>query len=356
MTHIRFIEPLDVLFLRGNRLFGEPGSYGESLLPPWPSLAAGALRSMLYAGNGIILDDPEDFRLTAFHIARHNGHHAEAIYALPADLLISGIYSSPRINRLQATALANGILTSSSLPKVPLLAEKQRSKPLSGLWLTTTGWQRYLTGKTPDETDLVHSDALWKLETRVGVGLEPEKRRADDGKLFSMQAIVFKPGVGFIAASTGRVAPPENGTLRLGGDGRAAGLSAIMAPQAHPDHAAIVKARCARLILTTPGLFPDGWLLPGMSTDGHWELSGIRARVVAAAVPRAEVISGWDMMKKRPKPAQRVAPTGSVYWLTDLEADADVLGKLADHGLWTEPDQDIARRIEGFNRFALAAY
>ena len=27
----RFIEPLDVLFLRGNQLFGEPGSYGEAL-------------------------------------------------------------------------------------------------------------------------------------------------------------------------------------------------------------------------------------------------------------------------------------------------------------------------------------
>ena len=32
----RFIEPLDVLFLRGNQLFGDPGSYGECLVPPWP--------------------------------------------------------------------------------------------------------------------------------------------------------------------------------------------------------------------------------------------------------------------------------------------------------------------------------
>ncbi len=44
-----FIEPLDVLFLRGNKLFGDPGSYGESLVPPWPSIAAGALRSRLLA-------------------------------------------------------------------------------------------------------------------------------------------------------------------------------------------------------------------------------------------------------------------------------------------------------------------
>lgn len=356
MTHTRFIEPFDVLFLRGNRLFGDPGSYGESLLPPWPSVAAGALRSLLYAGNGKVLDDPEDFRLTAFHIARRNQGQTEAVYALPADLVVSGERNKPRVNRLQATALDNGILTSSALPKTPVLAERERSKPLSRYWLSEAGWKRYLAGEMPTQNELIRSEQLWNLETRVGVGLEPEKRCADDGKLFSMQAIAFESGVGFIAASAGRVAPPEAGTLRLGGDGRAAALSTVATPLSQMDHAAIAQARRARLVLTTPGLFPEGWRLPGMSTDGHWELSGIRARVVAAAVPRAEVISGWDMVKKHPKPAQRVAPTGSVYWLEDLEADAAALGKLADHGLWLETDQDTARRIEGFNRFALAAY
>ena len=29
-THL-FIEPVDALFLRGNRLFGDPGSFGEAL-------------------------------------------------------------------------------------------------------------------------------------------------------------------------------------------------------------------------------------------------------------------------------------------------------------------------------------
>ena len=49
---LRFLEPLDVLFLRGNKLFGAPGSHGESLVPPWPSVAAGALRSRMLADEG----------------------------------------------------------------------------------------------------------------------------------------------------------------------------------------------------------------------------------------------------------------------------------------------------------------
>ena len=29
-----FIEPLDVLILRGNKLFADAGSHGEALMPP----------------------------------------------------------------------------------------------------------------------------------------------------------------------------------------------------------------------------------------------------------------------------------------------------------------------------------
>ena len=36
-----FLEPHDVLYLRGNKLFGDAGAHGEALMPPWPSMAAG---------------------------------------------------------------------------------------------------------------------------------------------------------------------------------------------------------------------------------------------------------------------------------------------------------------------------
>jgi len=62
VTEYRFIEPLDVLYLRGNKLFGDAGSYGEALIPPWPSLAAGAFRSRMLADHGT--------DLTAFAQAR----------------------------------------------------------------------------------------------------------------------------------------------------------------------------------------------------------------------------------------------------------------------------------------------
>ena len=73
-------------------------------------------------------------------------------------------------------------------------------------------------------------------------------------------------------------------------------------------------------------------------------------------MPRSEVVSGWDLAQWQPKPALRAAPAGSVYWLEDLQATPEQLGKLAEWGLWSEPCEDKTRRAEGFNRFALATF
>ncbi len=214
-----FLEPLDVLFLRGNKLFGDPGSYGESLVPPWPSVAAGALRSRMLVDAGIdpaafargTIAHPElgspttpgAFAITAFHLGRrHADGRVEVLFQPPADLVISERDNGPlTVRALFPTQLHAGegrnIHCSAPLPKLPVLAERERGKPTSGYWLTEGGWEKYLKGNIPDAADLVKSSALWSSDHRVGVGLEAETRRAAEGRLFSVQAVAMKAGVGF---------------------------------------------------------------------------------------------------------------------------------------------------------------
>ena len=52
-----FIDPVDVLYIRGNRLFGGAGEHGEALMPPWPSLASGAIRSHVLVRKNVPLED-----------------------------------------------------------------------------------------------------------------------------------------------------------------------------------------------------------------------------------------------------------------------------------------------------------
>ena len=375
LTH-RFIEPLDVLFLRGNKLFGDAGSHGESLVPPWPSVAAGALRSQMLAHEGVDLaafaagrlrhpqlgtpQQPGAFNVTAFDLAKRlPSGRIDTLHALPADLVASRDGNDRlSLQRLQPQPPAHGLLSSAPLAQWPLLAQADRNKATSGLWLTSAGWAAYLAGRTPEPGQTVSTAELWRLDARVGIGMDATSGRAADGQLFTVQAVAFLPDVGFLASVRGAPDLPASGLLRLGGDGRGAAVQRVTHAPATVDLAALARAGRARIVLTTPGLFADGWQLPGVAADQTYTvtLPGLRARLVCAAVPRAEVISGWDLAQRQPKPAQRVAPAGSVYWLDGLEATPEALGKLAEHGLWTDAAENPQRRAEGFNRFSFATW
>ena len=134
-------------------------------------------------------------------------------------------------------------------------------------------------------------------------------------------------------------------------------LERFEAPE--PDWARIVREKKLRLVLATPGLFREGWLPEGCREQNGeflFDLHGVRGRLAAAAVARAEAVSGWDLAREQPKKAQRCAPAGSVYWLDRIEADEASLRALAERGLWPEPCGDELRRAEGFNRIWIAPW
>lgn len=378
----RILDPVDVLFLRGNQLFGDPGSHGEALVPPWPSVAAGALRSRMLVDEGIDLarfargevnhpelgtpTEPGLFAVTAFHLAWRRGEAWEVLVAPPADLVLfdraDGTNAAPRVSRsrlMQPLPLHGSLQASSELPRLPVLAQaSDRDRPAGGYWLSQWGWQRYLTGEAPEPADLIHASQLWQLEDRVGIGLDGATGSVADGRLFTAQAVAFRTGVGLLVGVQGARLPGE-GLLRLGGDGRAVQVLPVDPALPRTDTEALLRHRRCRLVLTTPGLFAEGWLPTGVVRQGEdlfLDLHGVRGRLVAAAVARSGVISGWDLATRRPKPAQRTVPTGSVYWLEDLEATPEALDKLVEQGLWSEPCEDASRRAEGFNRLVLAPW
>lgn len=365
----RFIEPLDVLFLRGNKLFGDPGSFGECLVPPWPSVAAGAIRSRILVDDGVDLaafagnrvnhpylgtpEKPGSFSLSGFYLARRQGGEVELLMQPPADLVISKDSADVlTVERLQPQPLP--LASSYPLPMLPVLSQANtRSKPEAGYWLMQTGWESYLQGGVPSVEQLVHSAGLWSLDARIGIGMSSSTRSVEEGKLFSAQALVMQSGVGFVAAVQGAQVPVD-GLLRLGGDGRGALLESISFQEPAVDYAQVCAAKRCCLVLTSPGVFASGWQLLGMDDCGRISLpGGITARVVSAAVSRAEVLSGWDLAAWQPKSAQLVVPTGSVYWLDDLQATPEALAQLVEQGLWMSENENPQRRAEGFNRLAI---
>jgi CRISPR-associated protein Cmr3 len=195
MTSV-FIEPLDVLVLRGNRLFGDPGSYGESLVPPWPSVAAGAIRSAVLARDGDPFafargqwphpalgtpSEPGPFTITAFRLARRLGDRVEPLFEPPADLVIERDGDGVVVRRIRPRVTARTLASSNPLPSLPVLPQERRTKPATGWWLTAAGWRSYLRGEPITKDDLVASETLWRYDLRVGVGLSLATRHAEEG-------------------------------------------------------------------------------------------------------------------------------------------------------------------------------
>src|SRR5699024_8889646 len=278
---------------------------------------------------------------------------------LPADVVVTGEPGNYTIHRLKPQPLPEGLATSAVSRQLPILRMSKAAKPVTDQWLNWAGWQAHLRGQALDaQKHLIAAGDLWKTETRLGIALDAQQRSAAEGKLYTSDAIAMNANTGFCITVHGAGdALPKNGLLRLGGDGRGASINTIdELARPEPDWQAIQDSGRFRLILTSPGIFPQGNNLPGVDGDGQWQAAGMSAQLLSQAVPRHQVVSGWDLHKHEPKTALRCAPTGSVYWFEGFSGDIDALRKLSKTGLWnlTLDNCNRQRRAEGFNRVVIA--
>jgi len=390
-----FISATDVLMPRGNRAFGSAGEHGSAQSMPWPSVFAGALRSALLAADGDALrafprrpagrlgdvigtpGEPGSFRLRWLSFARRNAAgRVEPVLPLPADRIV--FRTEGRADRLALRALRPwawpaGLYGSGELPMQPLLRGAPAGKPVAGSLSGHDALRAYL-----DDADapaaVAPAPSLLRAELRLGIALDADKRTASEGALYTTEALRFarrgEPlhggdpfdfDAGYLVSVEGAEGVlPAAGLLRLGGDGRSARYEAVayQPPAAAIDR--IERNRRFRLVLLTPALWARGSRPPRLAQRGaeHWlELDGYTARLACAVVPRAEVVSGWDMAAAppRPKRAQRAAPSGSVYWFDRAEGDPRKLADWVAGGVWAE-NADTMRRAEGFNNALLAAW
>jgi CRISPR-associated protein Cmr3 len=364
------IAPIDVLYLRGNRLFADGGD-AEPVMPPWPSLFAGALRSRMLVDRQ---EDEDAFRagglggmlgdvigrgageLGTFRVAFGclETDYGRA-YPPPADVVVTEEAGESRVHRLRPERAERlGVVGSFALPRAPVLPVSSPRKPLAGHWLSEAGLLAWQRGECPPSSALVDQRDLWKEDPRLGIALDAGRRSAAEGMLYTTRTVSLAPGVRFLVAIAGGGGlVPDRKLVRLGGDGRGATVERWA-----PEHTAglpwhrIPATDRFTMLLVAPCLSPAGWLPPGTEArDGQqvWTWGSLRARVVAAAVGRPQVISGWDLPGGHPKPAVRVIPAGTVYWMERMDGPLDALSDALERGLWPDEAAAPARRAEGFN-------
>lgn len=344
---------LDTGFFRSGQPFsaGEGGYSGvRSIFPPTINTLQGAIRTALAAAKGWSpgkgqfpseLGTPEDLGVLSFR-GPYLICDGELYYQMPYHLLVKK-ESSPDATK-KFVFLAPGEPVNCDLDekiRLPQPVEKlDGAGSVEGIYISKSVYAGLLAGQLPSEEqikDLIkEKESLWKEELRVGLERNDNTRTAEDSLLYRIQHIRPEKGVKIrvIVRSIPAGWPALSGRiLPLGGEGR---LSAVEVKNSSeeeqhnllPDRPSLVPGTDLILRFTvtliTPGLFED------MKKAVRNGPPGIPGHCLSACLVRPQLIGGWDMVNREPRPLTPYLAPGSTWFFESTAEDLSALNKL--HG------------------------
>ncbi len=377
------IEPRDPLIVRDGRPFGpDPGARARSLNFPFPSTTTGGLRKLA----GLTADGTFDRRLAEpnhpdsvlkigvrgplLAMLNDDGAFHEWLLPAPADALLlrgaEGKADQPvrRVQLLPLRATDRGVYAPPRGGEPYLVGPRKAvsEKPFGApprfwFWSAFSAWLAAPGDGSCDVTTLGIGGPI--AESRTHVRINPTTQTAEEGFLFQTSGLEFtgpeRRRLALVVESDRTLAHWNSGITSLGGERRlVAWRPGDRTLPACPDavRRRIVAERACRVVLLTPAHFTAGyrpsWLLEARC--------GVQPALQAAAVPRPQVVSGWDLRANRPKPTRRLAPAGSVYFLSLAAPDDNAVQQWID-AIWMQNISDAPQdRLDGFGLAALGAW
>jgi CRISPR-associated protein Cmr3 len=376
------IEPRDPLIFRDGRPFDAvPGTKAVSLPFPFPSTIAGAVRTRegqdsegrfqkdsIARVKGISVHGP-----LLVELDDEKGDIRRWLVHAPSDALLleperseSTRAALKRLVPLEAAAdtFTNlpQALSLVGMPK-PNFCKPSKNAPRYWYWKIFKRWLLEPEEQTVDLQDMGHNGPV--QEGRFHVGINPETKAADveRGALFQARGLEFTRSgdkLDFshackLALAVATEAPNlRNGLGFLGGERRLvawrkSNVSLPVCPTPLKKH--VSEYRHCRIVLLTPAYFELGWKPTWLFS----EIQGVAPRLQAIAIGRPHIASGWDMDTRRPKPARRLAPAGTVLFL-ELSGNDDAIERWVDR-MWMSSVSDGEQdRLDGFGLAAVGVW
>ncbi|MBI2863665.1 MAG: hypothetical protein HYX94_03785 [Chloroflexi bacterium] len=326
-----FVEPVDVWLFRDGRPFDLGGDHqARSVFPPLPTVVQGAMRSHHLAVRGASLADylagrdridreigapgsdaPNHLRFRGPIVAKATGHRGgkriiERFFPLPADALVeeSSIRAmQPSRRTVGATNLPDGV----GLIGSEGAAAAARGGGEGRKWLREADLRTYLQEGGVSKECTVGESCLFVYESRFGIGRDDRTRGTREGLLYEARKVRPCDDVGLYVEVDGLTGWPQRGVMAFGGEGHGARYEMVDLPTLQPEPC--MGDMGFKVVFLTPTFFAKGW------QPGDWSaLLGSPVVFRGAAVGKPVVLGGFDMAKKRHKPARRYVPAGSVYF------------------------------------------
>jgi len=339
------LDPLDMLFFRGGKPFGATDRVASGL--PKPQTPAGALRTWMlkkaecdFKRLGSMMRDGASFEKAVGDLSAEFAPIADVKFRGPW-FCRDGLPLIPVPPTLKKVEDGEEIVRLDTLKSITIPGWKSPEGGMLPLWrknnrpmrrlegfLSLAGLKKYCEGGAPGPGDVIPAGDLYEIETRTGIGVDPDSLSAADSHIYAVGMLALKQDVCLYVEvdapeSVTEWLPGAGDTLPLGGEGRRVNVEPVKRvewPSANPSG----DEQGAMLILTSPGLF------------NGWKPKKLNGSLVSAAVGGYEAVSGWDMAKNGPKPNRFAVNAGSVYFVDrDPEGDSLCSGEDAKLGYGT---------------------
>ncbi len=372
MSKVWIIEPRDPLIVRDGRPFGPtPGARAATLPFPLPSTMAGGVRTQSGLDNktGIFTLEPEEARQIPIQgplLIDLKDNDPEWYAPAPADALLLAAEpgDSAQALRKWLAPLPQTSGETNLPPGLRLVGMRSYDprKPLKEpprFW----HWRAFDQWLLAPGDDAVHPEALGidgpVEEARIHVKINIQTGIAEEGALFQTRGLVFEAWNRRLALAVRSSKQPAFSVGPLGGERRIAAWRTVEQDfPVLPSNVkkTIVSQKRCRLILLTPAIFGSEKEGPAYTPNVLLKGGdGVQPHLEAAAVRRYQVVSGWDLEKKRPKPTRRLTPAGSVFFLR-LEGDDAAIGRWVENHWMTNISDAEQDQLDGFGLAVLGVW
>ena len=382
------IEPHDPLIVRDGRPFGpDPSARAVSLSFPFPSTTTGGVRTRAGLKADGTFDVSQIARVKLIKVrgpllvqlAQSEDKIEQWLVPAPADALLLELEKKDHAlcKRLVPLKLYEGAETVSTNDGTSLmlvgpvqsdLRKPSKEAPLYWYWDT---FQRWLVDPSDHEQSLATLGLSGPpREHRLHVSMNPDTLIAKEGALFETSGLEFTStsfGGDYetrlsgarrlalaVAVDKKEASSIRTGLASLGGERRMVSWrrSSSDLPECPPKLlTAIIKQKACRVLLLTPACFEQGyrprWLVEPRD--------GVQPSLQAIAIQRPQVVSGWDLEHGGPKPTRRLAPAGTVLFLS-LVGDDKAIESWVE-GIWMQcVSDDEQDQKDGFGLAVLGSW
>lgn len=337
------IKPLDTLFFRDGRPFSMGAeTWAKPIFPPYPSTVYGAIRTWLIFERGSLREFEEGKYKELGEIIESEKNGSKEIkkgnlkikgpfiglydnlyFPVPFDFLKKkGAPQNEKNNLFYTYCINKPEIFISDYPLENILVNRNDFElEESNGFINISSLKDYLVDSQQDVT-LTEKKEIFLEEKKTGIKRSRETLSSEEGNLYRIPMIRLKREVSLFVDIDGLDSYPQEGMVQLGADWKVVKIEKtekdLFKELREIDFQ--LNNKIFKIYFATPAIFEKGWI-PGWIDNSNFkgEYNEINLKLVACSTGKYNLIGGWDLVNKKPKPMYKAVSAGSIYYFKILD-------------------------------------